>query len=175
MLIVGYPDAELLDIACPSDVLDAANRLGARRRYEIVLASLDGRVVRCESGLTLVAGLRLDQVDGPLDTVIVAGGIGHEAAAADPRLTTHLRRLAGVSRRVASVCTGATVLAAAGLLAGRRATTHWRYAARLAARYPDVTVDPAPLFVRDGNVRGTRPRSACSSPRHRRITAWCGT
>ncbi|WP_158847856.1 GlxA family transcriptional regulator [Saccharothrix deserti] len=152
VVIVGYPDAELLDIACPSDVLDAANRLGARRPYEIALASLDGRGVRCESGLTVVAGLRLDQVDGPLDTLIVAGGIGHEAASADRRLTTHLRRLAGVSRRVASVCTGATVLAAAGLLAGRRATTHWRYAARLAARYPDVTVDPAPLFVKDGNV-----------------------
>jgi transcriptional regulator GlxA family with amidase domain len=152
VVIIGYQDAELLDIACPSDVLDAANKLGARPPYEIVLASVDGRPIRCESGLTLVAQLRVDQIEGGLDTVIVAGGTGHEAAADDVRIISHLRRLADTSRRVASVCTGATVLAAAGLLNGRRATTHWRYAARLARRYPAVTVDPVPLFVKHGNV-----------------------
>jgi transcriptional regulator GlxA family with amidase domain len=152
VLIIGYPDAELLDIACPADVLDAANRLGARPRYEIRLASVDGRGVRCESGLTLAAQQRLDQVAGGLDTVIVTGGSGHEAAARDVRLITHLRRLAETSRRVASVCTGATVLAEAGLLNGRRATTHWRYASRLARHYPAITVDPVPLFIKHGNV-----------------------
>jgi transcriptional regulator GlxA family with amidase domain len=152
VVIIGYPDAELLDIACASDVLDAANQLGARPPYEIRLASVDGKPIRCMSGLTLVAQQRIDQVESDLDTVIVSGGGGYEDAAADVRLITHLRRLAETSRRVASVCTGATVLAAAGLLNGRRATTHWRYAARMARNYPAVTVDPVPLFVKHGNV-----------------------
>lgn len=150
--IVGYDDAELLDIACPTDVFDAAGRLGATPGYEIRLASLDGQPVRCSSGLTLAAHDRLDHVPGPIDTLLVAGGLGHERAAADTRLTTLLRHLATRARRVASVCTGATVLAAAGLLDGRRATTHWRWASHLATAYPAITVDPAPLYVRDGTV-----------------------
>jgi transcriptional regulator GlxA family with amidase domain len=151
-VILGYQDAELLDIACPSDVLDTANKLGATPPYEVLLASVDGKPMRCQSGLTLVAQQRVDQIGGGLDTLIVAGGTGHETAADDIRLISHLRRLAESSRRVASVCTGATVLAAAGLLNGRRATTHWRYAARLARHYPAVTVDPVPLFVKHGNI-----------------------
>jgi len=151
-VIVGYPDAELLDIACPSDVLDAANRHGARPPYEIRLASVGGKPVRCQSGLTLTAQEPLERVKGPLDILLVAGGFGHEAAAADKRLVTQVRRLAAVSHRIASVCTGATVLAAAGLLDGRMATTHWRFANQFAERYPEVTVDPAPLYIQDGNV-----------------------
>lgn len=152
VVIIGYPDADLLDIACVADVLDGANRLGAQPRYEIRLASVDGQPVRCGSGLALTAHQRLDEVDDGLDTVLVAGGSGHEAAAADTHLLDQLRRLAETSRRVASVCTGAAVLAAAGLLTGRRATTHWRFAGRLARDYPAVTVDPLPLFVKHGNV-----------------------
>ncbi len=150
--IVGYADAELLDIACPADVFDAANRLGARPPYELRLASVDGHGIRTSSGLTMQPHLRLDQVTGELDTLVVAGGWGSTAAAADERVLAHVRRLARTSRRVASVCTGAEVLAAAGLLNGRRATTHWRYAARLARDYPSVTVDPVPLYIRHGNV-----------------------
>jgi transcriptional regulator GlxA family with amidase domain len=89
---------------------------------------------------------------GPLDTIIVAGGRGHDRAAGDVRLVVQIRRLAAISRRVASVCSGADVLAAAGLLDGRRATTHWNFASTFARRYPRVTVDAAPLFVKDGNV-----------------------
>jgi transcriptional regulator GlxA family with amidase domain len=152
MVIVGYPGAELLDIACPADALDAATRWGAAPGYQVELVSLGGRPIRCLSGLTLAAHARLEQVGGELDTLIVSGGDGHEAAAEDPHLVEQVRRLAGLSRRVASVCTGSTVLAAAGLLDGRRATTHWAYAAQLATRFPLVTVDSAPLFVRDGNV-----------------------
>ncbi len=152
VVIVGYPDAELLDIACPADVLDAANRHGARPPYEILLASIDGHPFTSCSGLTLQPHLRLDQVSGDLDTVIVAGGWGSMPCAKDERILEHLRRLARTARRIASVCTGAEVLAAAGLLNGRRATTHWRYAGKLAADYPAVTVDPVPLFIRHGNV-----------------------
>jgi transcriptional regulator GlxA family with amidase domain len=152
VVIVGYPDAELLDIACPADVLDAANRLGARPPYEVRLANIDGRGITTSSGLTLQPHQRLDQISGDLDTLIVSGGFGSEAASDDERLLEHVRRLARSARRVASVCTGASVLAAAGLLNGRRATTHWRYAAKLAADHPEVTVDPVPLFVCHGNV-----------------------
>ncbi|MFJ1759999.1 GlxA family transcriptional regulator [Amycolatopsis sp. NPDC088138] len=152
VVIVGFPDAELLDIACPADVFDAANRHGARPPYEIRLANLDGQPIQTASGLILQPHLRLDQVPADLDTLVVAGGWGSTTAAGDERVLAHVRRLARTSRRVASVCTGAEVLAAAGLLNGRRATTHWRYAAKLAADYPAVTVDPVPLYIRHGNV-----------------------
>jgi transcriptional regulator GlxA family with amidase domain len=90
-------------------------------------------------------------VDG-LDTLVVSGGFGHDAAADDARLVDCVRRLAGDARRVASVCTGATVLAAAGLLDGRPATTHWEFAPGLAERFPKVRVDAGPIYIRDGKV-----------------------
>ncbi|MQY08103.1 GlxA family transcriptional regulator [Actinomadura macrotermitis] len=151
VVIIGYEGAELLDVACPADVFDAATRWGADPPYRVELVSLGGRPVRTASGITLAAGA-LERTGGRLDTVVVAGGLGHQDAAKDARLLGHLRRLAGLGRRVASVCTGATVLAAAGLLDGRRATTHWMWAGELASSYPAVTVDPAPLYVQDGNV-----------------------
>jgi len=151
-LVVGYDGAELLDIACVTSCLALAGRLGADPPYRVVLATPGGRDVACDSGLRLGAEAKLERVNEPLDTLLVVGGLGHERAAADPVLVGHMRRLAPLARRVASVCTGASVLAAAGLLAHRRATTHWHYADRLARAYPDVRVDPEPIFVRDGNV-----------------------
>jgi transcriptional regulator GlxA family with amidase domain len=152
VVIVGFDDAEMLDIACPSDAMDAANRLGAARPYRVELATLGGRPVRCSSGLSIAGQLALEKVAGPLDTFLVAGGVGHGSAAVNGRLLGEVRRLARISRRVVSVCTGAHVLAAAGLLNGRRATTHWSLAGKLAAAYASVLVDPAPLYIRDGNV-----------------------
>jgi transcriptional regulator GlxA family with amidase domain len=152
VVVVGYDGAELLDIACVTTSLTTANRLGARPAYTVSLATPAGRAILCDSGLTLQAPRSLQRLTGPLDTLVVAGGFGHEAAAADPVIVGHIRRLARESRRVASVCTGATVLAAAGLLDGRRATTHWRYAGQLAAAFPRVTVDPGPIYIRDGDV-----------------------
>ncbi|WP_433235747.1 GlxA family transcriptional regulator [Streptosporangium sp. CA-135522] len=149
-VIVSYPDAELLDISCVSGALNAANQLRAGPPYRIRLASAAGRDVTCRSGLVLRGQERLERLRGPLDTLLVAGGHGYEAASADPRLVGHVRRLALESRRVASVCTGAGVLAATGLLDGRRVTTHWAYAETIAERYPKVTVDPAPIYIRDG-------------------------
>lgn len=118
----------------------------------MVLATPGGRVITCDSGLTLQGQRSLEALRGPLDTLIVSGGSGHHAAADNPRIVGHVRRLARESRRVASVCTGATVLAAAGLLNGKRATTHWRYAEQLARAYPEITVDPTPIYIRDGSV-----------------------
>lgn len=152
VLVVGYDDAELLDIACVTTTLATANRLGARPAYAVRVVTPGGTALACDAGLTLRSQGALERVTERLDTLLVSGGHGHENAAADPRLVGHVRRLARQSRRVASVCTGATVLAAAGLLDGRRATTHWHYAERLAASYPRVEVDPAPIYIRDGRI-----------------------
>ncbi|MFF0270237.1 GlxA family transcriptional regulator [Kribbella sp. NPDC004536] len=149
--VVGYENAELVDIACVTTALALANRLGANPSYQVVLATVGGRAIRCETGLTLQAQARLETIRR-VDTLIVSGGAGHQAAAGDPALVRHVRRLAACAGRVASVCTGATVLAAAHLLDGKRATTHWLYAAELERSYPEVHVDPSPIFVRDGTV-----------------------
>ncbi|GAA4965925.1 DJ-1/PfpI family protein [Yinghuangia aomiensis] len=152
VVLIGYDGAALLDIACPVEAFDAANVLGADPPYRVELASLGGRPVRCASGFTLAAHLALEDVAGRVDTLVVAGGHGHDEAAATGPLLRQLQRLAPACRRVSSVCTGATVLAAAGLLDGRRVTTHWAWAADLARDYPAVRVDPAPLYIRDGSV-----------------------
>ena len=152
MIMAAYDDAELLDISCVTGVLDAANRQGATPPYDVRLATPGGRPVRCASGLVLGSQAALEDVHGPVDSLIVGGGRGHRAAAADPRLVDNVRRLAEVSRRVASVCTGAGVLAAAGLLDGLRVTTHWSFAGELAAAHPQIEVDPAPLYIREGRI-----------------------
>ncbi|MEV0713880.1 GlxA family transcriptional regulator [Asanoa sp. NPDC050611] len=153
IVMVGYDGAELLDIACVTSTFELANAIGQLNPgYRVSLATLGGLPIRCDSGLVVQAQLTLERLTGPLDTVIVSGGFGHEAAAENALVVAHVRRLARESRRIASVCTGATVLAATGLLDGRRATTHWRFAPRLARRYHDVRVDSAPIFIREGRV-----------------------
>ncbi|GAA2214690.1 DJ-1/PfpI family protein [Nonomuraea monospora] len=151
-MIVAYEASELLEIASITSTLESANWHGALPYYEYRVATPGGHPISTATALTLHAQLVLERVTGPLDTLVVAGGIGHEDAAANPLIVSHVRRLAKESRRVSSVCTGAFILAAAGLLDGRRATTHWHQAQRMADLYPDVVVDPDPIFIRDGNV-----------------------
>lgn len=152
VVVVGYPGAELLDIACITSALQIASYLKGRVLYQVELASPGGTVIRTATGLSLHSDVALEAVRGPLDTVIVSGGLGYVAAMDDDRLVAHIRRLARESRRVASVCTGAGLLAAAGLLDGRRAATHWHHVAHLAERFPLVRFDPAPIFVTDDGV-----------------------
>jgi len=152
VVVVGYHAAELLDIACVTSAFLAANVQTRRPYYDVSLATPGGRPITCGSGLALQGQQTLERLTGPLDTLIVSGGPGHEDAAANTVIVGHVRRLARESRRVASVCTGASILAATGLLDGRRATTHWRFASELAARHPAITVDPDPIFIRDGGV-----------------------
>ncbi|MFI5617974.1 DJ-1/PfpI family protein [Streptomyces sp. NPDC051567] len=150
ILIVAYDDAQILDIACPSGALDIANRYGAAPPYSIELATLGRRAARSSAGIVLGAGRALEAVTGRLDTLIVVGGAGYACAAADERLLAQVRRLAGRSRRVASVCTGTYVLAAAGLLKGRRATTYWASADYLQATF-GVTYLPQ-RYVHSGKI-----------------------
>ena len=152
VLVIGYPAAELLDIACVTTTMVMANYRNRKQVYDVSVASPGGAPIETGSGLTLQAHEALERVTGPLDTLVVSGGIGYVDAMDDPVLVAHVRRLARESRRVASVCTGAGILAAAGVLDGRRASTHWAHAARLAERFPAVRFDGDPIFVTDGPV-----------------------
>lgn len=156
--VVGFPDAQTLDLTGPHEVFSGAARwLSAfasadSPAYDVLVAARAAEPLRMGSGLTVGVDRRLADLDGPLDTLLVAGGFGVEAALADGETVPALRRLARRARRVASVCTGAFLLAEAGLLEGRRATTHWAYCDELARRYPSIRVERDPIFVRDGRV-----------------------
>lgn len=157
--MVVFDGVQSLDVTGPVEVFAMANRFLARmtpaaddQPYEIRLAAARVRPIRTSSGLSLGVDSRLSAIRGLIDTLVVAGGEGAEVAAADRAVVSAVDRLAQRSRRVTSVCTGAFVLAATGRLDGRRATTHWNSCARLAAAHPAVTVDPDPIFVRDGEV-----------------------
>ena len=155
--ILAYPGVQSLDVTGPLEVFAGAQRLieasaGEQRGYEVLVLSADGAPLASSSGLTIAPHASVSEAPARLDTLIVAGGDGHARAAGDRELLDWIARAAAASRRTASVCTGAFLLAAAGLLDGRRATTHWSAAGELQRRYPRVEVDPQPIFVRDGEV-----------------------
>jgi transcriptional regulator GlxA family with amidase domain len=152
VLVVVYDGVQFLDAAGPVEVFDGAARALGGGGYRVRLASPGGRDVLTSSGVRLGVHADLGEVPGGLDTLLVAGGWGYAGAAADRELTGAVRRLATRARRVGSVCTGAFVLAGAGLLEGRRATTHWAFCAELERAYPAVRVEPDAMFVRDGPV-----------------------
>ncbi|MEU7904972.1 GlxA family transcriptional regulator [Actinoplanes sp. NPDC049118] len=151
VVVVAYPGAQILDIAGPVEVFDTAHRLLNRpgTGYRIEFVSPVSPLVRTCSGVTIGAA-SLETGDGPIDTLLVPGGWGLHEALANRELVSWIGRAAGRSRRVASVCGGAFLLAEAGLLTGRRATTHWAFSAEMARRYPEVIVDPEPIFIWDG-------------------------
>lgn len=152
VVLVGFDGMQLLNLVGPAEMLDAATQvLGGDRGYRVVIASPDGGPVRGSGGLRLAADTRLDHVrPRTVDTLIVGGGMRIGAALGDPALAAGLRRLSASSRRTCSVCTGAFLLAAAGLLDGKGATTHWAFCAELARRHSRVEVEPDRIFVRDG-------------------------
>ena len=153
--VLAFPSVQLLDVTGPLQVFATANdhvaAAGGTPPYAIRVVARGGQGVKASAGLALAAG-PLPRIGAPLDTLMVAGGQGVEAAAADPKLVDWLRKRAGRARRVASVCTGAFLLAASGVLDGRRAATHWSVCAELARRFPAVRVEADPIFVRDGPV-----------------------
>ncbi|MDT0391601.1 GlxA family transcriptional regulator [Streptomyces dubilierae] len=148
VLAVLYDGVQSLDVTGPVEVFAGAELL-APGTYRIRTASLDGVPVRTTSGLTLVPDTSLSDAPDP-DVLLVPGGTG--GLRPDARLVDWVRERGPRAGRLVSVCTGATVLAAAGLLDGRRATTHWAYCDRLARDHPAVQVDPDPVYVRDGHV-----------------------
>ncbi|HTH15446.1 MAG TPA: helix-turn-helix domain-containing protein [Magnetospirillum sp.] len=142
--VLAFPRVQLLDVAGPLQVFASA---GA---YEVAVVA-PSSPVRTSSGLELLAQ-PLPAADAPLDTLVVAGGWGVDEAIGDESLVAWVAARARVARRVASVCSGAYLLAQAGLLEGRRATTHWGRCGDFARRFPRVRLEPDPIFVQDGNV-----------------------
>ncbi|MEU4350552.1 GlxA family transcriptional regulator [Streptomyces sp. NPDC023838] len=151
VLIVLFEDVQSLDVTGPMEVFTGAGHFAEAvgDEYLVRTASLDGGPVRSSSGLVLVPDSALDAAPGP-HTLLVPGGRGTRDP--DPALIGWLREHGPRAERLVSVCTGAALLAEAGLLDGRRATTHWAYCESLARRHPKVTVEPDPIYVRDGNV-----------------------
>ena len=152
ILVLAFPQAKLLDVTGPCEVFADANRVLGRGGYEVDLVAAEPGPFETSSGVHLVAHHGYASAPGTVDTLLVSGGPGVDRAAADPALLRWIERAPGRVRRVGSVCTGALLLAAAGVLDARRATTHWAFCDRLAREYPRVAVDPDPIFVRDGNV-----------------------
>ncbi|MCG8457656.1 MAG: DJ-1/PfpI family protein, partial [Holophagales bacterium] len=166
--VVGvlFPGVELLDCAGPAEVFHLANLAanqrspGAGYQYDLELLSLDGaRTVVTTAGIELSVQGRAGDDTGAIDTLLVPGGVISDVVA-DRDAVSIVGGLASRARRVASVCSGAFVLGAAGLLAGKRATTHWRGCRLLAERFPDTRVEVDPIFVADGNVYTSAGSSA---------------
>jgi transcriptional regulator GlxA family with amidase domain len=150
--IAAFPGLQALDAVGPAEVFSVANRLSRPVRYRVELVSSTGDPLTTSSGLEITPHRSVGNVRGPIDTLMVAGGPGVDDALADDRLLRWIRAAARRARRVASVCNGAFLLAEVGLLDGRRATTHWAECEALQRRYPAVTVEREPIFVRDGEI-----------------------
>jgi transcriptional regulator GlxA family with amidase domain len=148
VLVVLFDDVQSLDVTGPVEVFAGADK-HTPGTYRIRTASLDGAPVRTSGGLTLVPDGALADAPAP-HTLLVPGGQGTRRP--DPRLPDWLREQGPRAERLVSVCTGAVLLAEAGLLDGRRATTHWAYCDKLARDHPAIEVDAEPIYVRDGHV-----------------------
>jgi transcriptional regulator GlxA family with amidase domain len=158
IVMLAFPDAQILDITGPLEVFGRAARFLIDERgwrvpaYTVEIAAAKAGAFATSSGIRLVADRSIDQVRGAIDTLLIAGGIGVADAVRDRALIEWIRGSAKRVRRLCSVCSGAFLLAQAGLLDGLRATTHWRQCARLAAQYPAVSVETDPIFVRAGKI-----------------------
>jgi transcriptional regulator GlxA family with amidase domain len=151
--LLALPGVQLLDVSGPLDVFAEANVQSGRQVYDLVVAGLE-REVRSSSGARVLVDHLIGRGDRkPFDTILVAGRPNAAEVQADERTLAWLRRETRVARRFGSVCTGAFVLAEAGLLKNRRVTTHWAVAAELARRHPSLVVDADAIHVRDGKVR----------------------
>ena len=151
--LIGYEQANALDIAGPAEAFASALRDDGKglleRRYEVIVLGLTRRAFRTESGITFLPMTTLEAAP-KLDTVIIPGGCGLRVPAINRKVADWILARAKTTRRVASVCTGIYGLAATGLLDGRRVTTHWRFAADVARRFPVLKMNPNALFIRDG-------------------------
>ncbi|MFC8535924.1 GlxA family transcriptional regulator [Streptomyces sp. NPDC057249] len=153
VVIAVFPGVDLLDVSGPAEVFALANRVSeGRDRYEVRLAGPEAGEVRTSAGVRLLTDLTFGEVGREVDTLLVPGAVDvtdeGPVARIDADIVAWVKETAPHARRVASVCVGAHLLAAAGLLDGLTATTHWSTAAQLAAAHPEVTVDADPIFVR---------------------------
>jgi transcriptional regulator GlxA family with amidase domain len=156
--MLAYPGIQILDAVGPLEVFSRTSRWlkdhGHRKddAYSLEILAPRRGLLRASSGLCLHADRRFDEATGGIDTLLIAGGIGTERYRANAAILRWLRRISRRVRRLASICTGAFFLAEAGLLEGRRATTHWASCARLAKGFPGIQVEPDTLFVQEGSL-----------------------
>jgi transcriptional regulator GlxA family with amidase domain len=147
VVIAGPPPVQVLDVTGPLEVFSNAPD------YEIELANPGlERTLQTNRGVVLADATPIADVHGPIDTLVIAGGPGAESGSYDPSFIAWIERAGRQSRRVASICTGAFLLAEAGLLNGKQAVTHWNFCDRLAREYPSVVVRPEPIYLRDGSI-----------------------
>jgi len=159
VVFIAAPGTEILDLVGPLQVFARAAEMFSRRNrgdppiysVEVVSASSQRSLVT-NCGLRIIAHKTFREVRGKIDTLLIAGGSAIERDEINMEVVHWLRKIAGRIRRVGSVCTGAMLLARAGLLDGRQATTHWNWCEILIKRAPRAEVDPNPIFIRDGNV-----------------------
>jgi transcriptional regulator GlxA family with amidase domain len=153
VLIVAVPPMRTLDVFGPAEVFGDANWLrGGDPAYKVtIISACADRVVSNHLGTPVHTDRTYREYRGPIDTLLVAGCMGPRELHYEPGFLNWLRVQSTRARRFGSICTGAFVLAKAGLLDGRRATTHWNWASELAQDHPRVTVDPDPIYIRDGS------------------------
>ncbi len=152
VVMLAFPDVQILDVTGPGEVFAIADRICSGTAYTVELVAPRAGELQSSGALRLLADRGIADCSGPIDTLLLGGGLGIIEAMGNGELIDWLRQAAGRSRRVASVCTGAFLLAEAGLLDGRRATTHWSACRRLAEAYPSIQVEMDSIFVRDGDL-----------------------
>jgi transcriptional regulator GlxA family with amidase domain len=156
VVVLAFEGVQLLDVAGPVQTFASASEMAKEAGpapYRVVVASRCGGPLVTSAGLPLLTQpLAAATRKAPVDTLILPGGPGVHTALKDKHIVDWVRRQISSMRRIASVCTGAFLLAETGILAGRRATTHWKSCRRLQQLYPDVLVDPDPIYVRDERI-----------------------
>lgn len=147
IVIVGPPPVQILDVAGPLEVFSSAPG------YEVQLATPGtANTLATHRHIALTNATPIHQIAGPIDTLVIAGGSGAESGVYDKHFVQWIAETAPQARRIAAICTGAFLLAAAGLLDGKKAVTHWHFCDKLAKEFPTVTVCPEPIYLRDGNI-----------------------
>jgi transcriptional regulator GlxA family with amidase domain len=150
--LLAYDGSQVLDVAGPAEVFSVANEIAGGDAYRVRIVSVDGNDAVSGTGFRVGVSGRLDDLEGPIDTLVVPGSYTWRTDLVEPALLRAVTSAAGRSTRVASVCAGAFLLGAVGLLDGRRATTHWMFLDELAARFPLANVEHDRIFVEDRPV-----------------------
>jgi len=154
IVIVAMPGVQLLDVSGPLDVFAEANAQAGRQAYRLLVAATKASPVQSSSGVRLVPDLVIGKEgDEHIDTVLVAGCPNADVVSPDPQVVAWLKHVAPKTRRYGSVCAGAFLLAATGLLDGRRVTTHWAAAEALSQAYPAIRIEQDAIHIRDGRLR----------------------
>ena len=168
VVVVVFEQVDLLDVTGPSEVFGLLQREMAQPTgYQVLLVAKTLDPVTTSAGVRILPDTTFDAIDRQsIDTLLVPGAVAIDAqrrvtALVDAQIVKHVAQLAARARRIASVCVGAHILAAAGLLHGKRVTTHWSTARQLASEHPEITVDADPIFIRDGQIWTGAGISSC--------------